>query len=484
MKTLADAIFEAEKHSKHEPKHQALSGLAGEQLRLAMEALNPRRIFNVKKFDMPATYATVDAPLSFFFTMLDQLADRSLSGNAARDAVTETLARYTAHTAKALTRVLLKDLKCGATSNTFIKLYPNAGFVSFELMLAGKIDEKPEIIRKTDKLLTPAVLEKKYGLRFPVLGEAKYDGNRALCRVVDGKVEFISRSGLPMEWLNVADTQAMREIHQEAQAWETYIGQPVVIDGEILGQTFQETARARGSDNIWARENLKMYVFDCMTVDEWDRQSCRKKQYQRSSECEQIIEILQCLRLVKSKYRLCHSISELKHFYTEVLQDGINPDGELNGLGEGLIIKNWDGLYEFDRSRNWWKWKPTLTVDLRIDGFELGKPGSKNANKMGNLLLSGKDENGRIIITSCGGFKVTNPSLAAFIEQQAKLAGITGDVFDKMNKDQFFRTWMYQNFDKVKGMTIEVEGQELSQAHDASTWAVRFPQMLMFRSDK
>jgi hypothetical protein len=61
-----------------------------------------------------------------------------------------------------------------------------------------------------------------------------------LCRVVNGNVEFISRSGLSMEWLNKADTQALREIHQEAQAWETYIGQPVVIDGEILGQTFQE----------------------------------------------------------------------------------------------------------------------------------------------------------------------------------------------------------------------------------------------------
>jgi ATP-dependent DNA ligase len=174
----------------------------------------------------------------------------------------------------------------------------------------------------------------------------------------------------------------------------------------------------------------------------------------------------------------------LKAFYAEVLAEGINIDGELNGLGEGLIIKNWDGLYEFDRSRNWWKWKPTLTVDLRIDGLEMGKAGSKNADKMGNLLLSGTDENGRLIVTSCGGFKVSNPALAAFIEQQAKLEGITGDTFDKMNKDQYFRSWMYKNYDKVAGLTIEVEGQELSQAHDSDTWAVRFPQMLMFRNDK
>lgn len=48
-KTLADAIFEAELHTKQEPKHAALSGLTGQDLVLLVQALNSKRVFGIRK---------------------------------------------------------------------------------------------------------------------------------------------------------------------------------------------------------------------------------------------------------------------------------------------------------------------------------------------------------------------------------------------------------------------------------------------------
>ena len=138
-KTFADAILEAEQHSKQAPKFAALAGMTGDDLKLVVEALNPYRVFNVKKFDWPQAFANADDTYTRFFDLLNQLHDRTLSGNAARAAIPAVLGCFTERTAKVLARVLLKDLKCGATSSTFEKVYPGLSIPKFELMGAEKM---------------------------------------------------------------------------------------------------------------------------------------------------------------------------------------------------------------------------------------------------------------------------------------------------------------------------------------------------------
>ena len=408
-KTFSDAIFEAELHSKQAPKFAALLGLTGDDLRLAQEALNPFRVFNVKQFDAPQAYANDDSiGYGCFFRLLDYLADRTLSGNAARLAITGVLSQFTERTAKALARVLLKDLKCGAGVSVFKKVYPGVSFPDFELMLAAKIEEKPQALRAKDVVLTPAILEKKYGLKFPVIAESKYDGNRMLAIVNNGVIEFRSRNGLLIEWVAGVFDDELRKIEQ-------YLGQPVVVDGEALARSFQETAEAKGSKNLEAKTHLKFYAFDYMPLSTWNFQSQTDPQHRRSSILLQITEVLDLQKVVKSKSKTCYNIAELVAFYAEVLEDGKNDDGTLNGLGEGLIIKNVNGVYEWDRSNFWFKWKPVIDVDLTIIGFEYGKAGSKNADKLGGMLLDGYDENGHHIKATAGGFKVSGAELKKFI---------------------------------------------------------------------
>ena len=477
-KTFADAIFEAELHGKQAPKYAALSGLSGDDIRLVQEALSPFRVFNVKKFDAPLVYANDDSVgYGYFFELLDYLANRTLTGNAARAAITGVLSQYTERTAKALMRVLLKDLKCGAGVSVFKEVYPHVHFPSFELMLAAKIEEKPQAVRAKDVVLTPAILQKKYGLKFPVIAESKYDGNRMLAIVNNGVVEFRSRNGLLIEWVTDVFDAELRKIEQ-------YVGQPVVVDGEVLARSFQETAEAKGSKNLEAKKHLIFYAFDYMPLSTWNLQGKTDPQHRRSSLLLQMTEVLDLRKIVKSKSKLCYTIAELRAFYAEVLDDGKNDDGTLNGLGEGLIIKNPDGVYEWDRSRFWFKWKPVIDVDLTIVGFELGKPNSKNHDKLGGMLIEGEDENGNFIRATAGGFKVSGAELKKFIEEKAAAVGIVGPAFEALNKDQFFRKYVWEHKAEFLGKTGLFEAQELTLASGETVYSLRFPQFVRIRDDK
>jgi DNA ligase 1 len=471
-KTLADAIFEAEKHSKKDAKRAALSGLTGDQLRLVHEALEPMRVFNVtaNKTEKPAAYANADDSLTPFFTLLDMLHDRTLSGNAAKAAVTATLGRYTERTATALLRVLDKDLKCGATISTFGEVYPELASVSqFDLMGAEKMDKK------------------KYKWQWPCIGESKYDGLRAICYIKNGKISYFSRNGKPHAHL-------VGIFDDELIALAKILGNNgnIVLDGEALASSFQESLKARGSDNAEAKAALSFYAFDWMTTDEWDARNCPMTQDMRSATLDAAIKSTPFKQIKKSKFRILHNMTEAQEFYTEVLKEGLKDDGTQNGLGEGLIIKYMKAFYAWNlggsRGPEWTKWKPIIDVDLEIVGFELGDAGSKNADKLGKLKVFGKDENGNVIRSNVGGFKVSHPKMLPLLQALAAKTG--ANLFNPKkpdfvkNKDQFLRAYIWDNQAEFLGKIAMMEAQELTLADGATEYSLRFPQFVMIRDDK
>ena len=460
MSLFATAIFTAEKISTKAEKFKALSGFGPAEKKLLWETFNPFRVFGVRQYDFPRTNAATDPSYDQFFELLELLATRELTGGAARQAVTDTLAKYTEPTARALARVLNKDLDCGANRDSFEKIYTDLAIPKFELMLASKIEEDA-------KTLTTEILFKKYGLNLAtgVLAESKYDGNRLLAvvkRKVSGlwDIEFLSRSGKP-------STQYNQDIADELIALAEHVGEDLVVDGEILAGSFQETMNAKGSGNTDAKNALNFYCFDWMTLREWEANYCPRVQKDRSETLEAALKGYK--KLIKSKYKICYSIKELKDFYAEVLAEGLNPDGTLNGLGEGLIIKNPLGFYEWDRSSvefdrktkalvkavGWIKWKPVIDLDLEVVGWEYGK--GRLANTVGKVHLSGEDENGTKIEAKCGsGFSD---------KQRAELLALA--LANKLN-----------------GKILCIEAQEICKAAGSDIHSARFPIAIRFRDDK
>ncbi len=446
MTNLPQAVLAAEKIGTKAIKHDLLKGLDAESQKLVWYTFNPFLVYNIRKWPAPKAFASQDPSFGPFMALLDDLANRKVTGNAAKAAVTATLGLYTEPTVKILERVLNKDLKCGASGDTFRKLYPHLAIPEFNIMLAAKIEEKAIALKKSDKLLTGDILAKKYGLTFPFIAEAKYDGNRLIAFVSNGKVQYLSRSGKDSDHL-------IGLFDVELAKMEADIGQPIVVDGEVLGGSFLETVEAKKSTNDNAKASLKFYAFDIMTRTEWDEQDCPHNQLGRTMRLRDLIIKLGLTKIVKSKTTIVKNMAELLAFYSEVIAEGHNPDDSLNGLGEGLILKTLHGFYEWDRSKNWFKWKPVVDLDLKIVGYKMGE--GRLSTTIGKLLLEGYDENGTFIKASCGS-GLSDKDRAFFLANQAAMLG----------------------------KTVMIECQEISKGRNSAHHSARFPIFIRVRDDK
>lgn len=462
LKRFEVAIAEAEQISTKKEKHAALSGLSHEGQMLVYEALNPFRVFHTKKWAEPVKYADID-PHSYkvFLDLLDSLHNGDISGNIARFQISSVLAQFTENTAKYLTRVIKKDLKCGADRNTFEELYPNLNIPEFLQGLAAKIEAGPKA---------------KYKWTFPCIADAKYDGLRLIAYVENGEIEYYSRGGKDADY-------AIGLFDDELIELEKLFGHPVVVDGEAYARTFQESMQAKGVKNAEARTHLKFNVFDIMKKEEWLAQSCPVTQINRLATIKDLLSQGNFTKLVRSQFRIVNSIKEAMDFLEE-----LEEEGERTGIvmEEGLIIKRIDGLYDWDPKRKsmvWAKYKPVMDVDVRITGFRPGNKGTKNEHILGALEVEGEDENGNPIKCKCGGFKVKSDKAQGYVKNLAAKAGFDLKAL-KMSEDEFLRTYIWNNKELFLGKTVMIEGQMLSKAKGSDTYAIRFPQFIMVRDDK
>lgn len=429
QKSFADAILTAQEFTTDREKHAALSGLGADEQRLVVEALNTYRIFGIKKWDKPAVYANTDPSFTSFFSLLDALHSRNLTGNAAKSAVTATLGLYTERTAKVLERVLKKDLKCGASSSTFSKIYPNMVIPSYEVMLAQNTPDGYEPFESNDH----------------VIAEIKYDGNRGNLHVENGFVTPLSRSGKIIDgWVGVFDAEMI--------ALEKIVGYPFVLDGEAMAANFSETLKAKGKDSGVA---LKFFAFDFIPMNDWKAQSHPVKQADRSAKVEELCKKLGSPKIVKSEYKICRNKAELKAMYDKSQE--INP-ATGKPMHEGLIIKTPDGLYTWERGSEWTKWKPSLTVDLKIVGFYNGRAGTRHEEVLGGFICEGVDgASGKFIKVRAGG---------GLSDKQRKLYWDTrGQLLNR---------------------TVEIECKEICQAENAEpgVYSLREPARVTLRTDK
>lgn len=439
MKTFIEAIRTAEaakgKGSK-QIKEEAIGSFDETGKKLVHEAMSPYRVFGIKKFDLPNTFSEEDDSPHVFFDLLDKLHDRDITGHAAKKAVTETLSKYTQDTAEILIRILKKDLKAGFSAETVNKVLTgqkkpkeNPVVPLFGVMLAEKLDEK------------------RYKWKYPLLAEAKYDGNRAIAICDNGEVNYFSRSGKPADHLDGLFDSEISELEKIA-------GEPIVLDGEALASSFTETQNARGSKNTAAKANMKFYVFDYMTLDEWINEQTIHSQITRSEILEGLIKQLannvadgdvDALKLIKSQYKVCDDYEEVYGFYVEMLEQGY----------EGLILKNPDALYEWDRSKAWVKWKPVFTFDGKIVDFYSGQEGTRLENSLGGIIVEGVDENGNEFTTECG-------------------SGFTDGERDVI----------WESRKVYLGRMVELEAQEMCKGENSDKYSLRFPVFKKFRRDK
>lgn len=418
----------------------ALKNLSKEGRTLMFYAMNPYYTYGVKKFNRPKEYASEDASLSTIVDVLDQLRNRELTGDMARETVTMLLSAFTKETANYLERVIEKDLKAGFSPETYNKVWPDDQVPVFNVMLADKCTDAEEF----EKYIT-----------FPCQADWKYDGERNIAIVKSDGISHISRSGLEAFHMNgLFDT--------ELKAIRDYLGYDYVLDGERFASDWTDTMNAKKSGNDEAKARMFIRAFFIMPLSHWEAQktdiTMRKN---RENIKKMLADLPNIKRITLSQGREVKDYQDMVAYCDEVTTPGF--DGQPKGH-EGLILKDWDATYAWDRTIAWCKVKKFYSADGRIVGFEPGRPKSKFAGTLGRINVVGYLEDGTRFECGVGsGIKTLKPK----------------DDPDCPTRDE-----IWNNKEKFLGTTIELKYQEVSLAKGKTVHSLRFPTVFRFRDDK
>lgn len=390
-------------------KKEALAKLDDfEQMAVSL-MLNPFIRFGVKKYTVAEPALENKIPDEDALQILSELAERKLTGGAAIAAVKQAVADMTAEGQDVFRRFLLKDPKAGVGISLCNKIFASPIPV-FEVQLATAYKEKG------DKY----PFKPNKHAKWPMIGSLKLDGMRVICEVIVGEeeVNFLSRTGNPITSLNHLKP-AMLELARGTGHLHIF------FDGEATAGSFNGTVsaiRKKGVDAVGAM----FHVFDFF-LPEW-KAIAKTKEYKANG-----VKLKDRLAMLVGWFREQRSENyaadlallpfEIYHSHEQFISRFME---RLDANEEGEMAKDPDSVYEFKRTRGWWKMKDEIEADGEIVGFELGDPDSAFANTLGKIVI--RLENGVVV----------------------KAAGIKHIYLDEI----------WNNQDKYMGRIVKVNGHE------------------------
>lgn len=391
------------------------------------QAYNPFYTFNVKQ--IPETVGLTDKPNNWplFWALLENLRTRGITGHAARDAILDVSEQFDSDEWNNLARrVLIKDLRCGISEKTLNKVLGKTEWKIpvFTCQLATDSTDRPAKMKGIKRL------------------ECKLDGVRVLAVVSGNSCSLFSRNG--KEFLNFPHIAEAILDQRKAFQYGRGTGGHFVLDGEIVGESFQKLMKQAQRKSDVETSGMVYHIFDIIPLDALKEGHCNLQQYKRIEWLENArvrLEETDCLRIMGG-LDVDLDTAEGHDIMNRYAQDCV-----AEGF-EGIMIKAMDAPYECKRSDFWMKWKPTISVDLTIVGFEEGT--GRNEGRLGAIICEGED-NGRNIRVNVG----------------------TG--LSDSNRDEY---WIAR--DNLLGHLVEVQADAVTQNQDG-TYSLRFPRFLRFR---
>ena len=362
---------------------------------------------------------------SRFWDTVKQLAERELTGDAARGAINYLRMNATeAEWNNWYRLILIKDLRCGVSEKTINKM-------------VEKINGKYTIPVFSCQLAHDgANHENKVSGR--KLIEVKLDGVRVITICYpSGHVDQYSRNG--KELVNFPHIK--QQIAKHVKLFKT----AVVLDGEVMSSSFQDLMKQVHRKSDVTSNDAVLNLFDILSLDEFKAGVGAYPQSDRSTLLNNWYEPIQDhmpnVTVVGQELVDLDSSEGLARF------GQINADAIAGGY-EGIMIKDPGAVYECRRSHAWLKQKPFIEVSLTVVGFEEGT--GRNAGKLGAIICEGEDDGKGIRVNVGGGFTDNE-------------------------RDDF-----WNNRDSILSHIAEVRADAVTQNQDG-TYSLRFPRFKGFR---
>jgi DNA ligase-1 len=395
---------------------------------------NPYNTFGVRQVPETAGITGAENPWQEFFDLLDLLNVRQLTGHAARDAIEALSKRFDSEEWNNFCRnVIRRDLRAGISDKTINKICKKTEYEIpvFACQLATNSEGRPEMEGK--KRIEP-----------------KLDGVRVLLtvypRTYKATAVCYSRNGKVFENFSHIENQ-ITDRYKEFYQLDRSMTEGFVLDGEVIGNSFQELMRqARRKENVEATDSV-FNVFDVIPLHEFRMGRWNKSLKVRMSLLQKMRPIFDQMPNVEL---LPHIDVDLDTAEGRNQLDRYAKDCVNSGF-EGIMIKDMLAPYECKRNTNWMKWKPTITVDLTVVRLEEGT--GRNEGRLGALVCEGVDDGKQISVN-------------------------VGSGFSDEDRDEY-----WANPDAVVGRTAEVLCDVITKNQDG-TYSLRFPRFVRFRDDK
>jgi DNA ligase-1 len=391
------------------------------------QAYNPFFVFGVRQVAETQGLTGRANPWTQFWALLEDLRTRGITGNRAREAIQNISEQFDSEEWNGLARrVIIKDLRCGISEKTLNKVLGKTEWKIpvFTCQLAQDSSDQQQKLRGIKRL------------------EVKLDGVRVLAVVQGATVTLYSRNGKVFE--NFPQIAEHIEQYRKAFQYGRGTGGRFVLDGEIVGESFQKLMKQAHRKSDAKTAGMVYHVFDILPLDALEEGHWNVKQSQRLEWLDSAKSVLPedgCVQIMPGMnvdLNTAEGHDIMRRFAEASVEQGY----------EGIMIKELDAPYQCKRSDFWMKWKPTITVDLTIVGFEEGT--GRNEGRLGAIIYEGVD-NERTIRVNVG----------------------TG--FSDSDRDEF---WAAR--DRLLGVVGEIEADAVTQNQDGS-YSLRFPRHKRFR---
>jgi DNA ligase-1 len=389
------------------------------------EAYNPFHVFGVRQVPETEGLTGRDNPWPRFWAVLEGLRTRSITGHAARDAIESISQEFDSEEWNGLCRrVIIKDLRCGISEKTINKVVGKTEWriPVFTCQLATDSNDHQSKMKGTKRI------------------ECKLDGVRVLALCTKNRVTLYSRNGKIFE--NFPDIEQQLNLVKHRISLETK--GPFVLDGEIVGESFQALMKqAQRKDNVKTKD-MNYFIFDVIPLADFERGFWNAQQHKRTlllDTNQTEIESQPNLRVMPGMTVDLDSAEGhdiMRRFANDAVTQGF----------EGIMIKSVDAPYECKRTTFWLKWKPVMTVDLNIVGFEEGT--GRNAGRLGAIICEGVDNDRDIRVN-------------------------VGSGLSDADRDEY-----WYSRDDLLGRVVEVAADAVTQNQDGS-YSLRFPRFVRFR---
>jgi len=414
---------------KQKPLLDLLNGIKEEcpELKeIALVLTDPTKTFQFSPKSMQGLGAEADRVNNStwveFRDLLNKLDKREITGNLRLTVVKNFLQKCDTLHLKWYQRLLLKDLRIGIGGTIFEKIFKEVKKPREPQMARTFKDAKPE------KHIIPGMWI-----------EPKIDGFRLLSIPVDGI--YLSRN-----MLSYADfiEHVFEPIFSQIPEIDNF-----VLDGELFNGSIEDTQAIRCKTlKPGMFDNIKYYLFDCLTVEEFKAGKSTVPLHERKQRLNNLLKDYNGNVLVNLQHEIYNDGDDIPTIIDKYIDMGF----------EGILLKNPDSTYGMGkRPWDWIKGKKFYTVDVRCVKVEPSR-----IMKKVKLL-----EDGSTIPTKI-------PTLGNIVITYKNVESGVGSGFTQEQRDY----WI-DHPDDIIGKIVEVAYQEIGKLG-----GLRFPVFKGVRIDK